>query len=80
MRHPLREIGLAAAFFLVWRLFVVTLKRRILEDCRIEVPLLSTAAIGAGLLVLEVATEVDRELGEGGLRRLFFMRPARPVA
>jgi hypothetical protein len=45
--HELREVGLAAAYFLAWIGFIVILKTLILEEYRIQFHGLSLAILGA---------------------------------
>ena len=59
IRHELREIGLVTAFFLLWFLFFLTLKRLVLAQYEIEVSVLGTALIGA-LVVAKVVVILDK--------------------
>lgn len=58
IRHEVREIGLVTSFFLVWFLVFLFLKKLILAEYHIDIPILGTAIVGA-LVVAKVVVILD---------------------
>lgn len=59
IRQEVREIGLVTSFFLVWFLVFLFLKKLILAEYHIGIPILSTAIVGA-LVVAKVVVILDK--------------------
>jgi len=59
LRNELREIGLVTAFFLLWFLFFLSIKKLILAEYQISVGVISTAVIGA-LVVAKTVIIMDK--------------------
>lgn len=59
IRHELREIGLVTAFFLLWFLLFLFLKKLVLAEYQIGISVLGTAVFGA-LVVAKVVVVLDK--------------------